>query len=132
MIYTFDTSSMQVLGNYYPDRFPTFWERFEEVVSQGNVISVREVRTELDGKARDEWYIEWIKKHGDIFLPATAVEGQFVAEIFAIPHFQTLVGQRQQMAGKPVADPFIIASAKCRGGTVVTEEGLKPNAAKIP
>jgi len=31
-----------------------------------------------------------------------------------------------------VADPFLIACAKVRGGTVVTEEGNKPNAAKIP
>jgi hypothetical protein len=32
----------------------------------------------------------------------------------------------------PVADPFVIACAKIRGGTVVTEERLKPNAARIP
>jgi hypothetical protein len=31
-----------------------------------------------------------------------------------------------------VADPFVIAAAAIRGGTVVTQEHLKPNAAKIP
>jgi hypothetical protein len=36
------------------------------------------------------------------------------------------------MTGQPVADPFLIAAAQCCGGTVVTQERLKPNAAKIP
>jgi hypothetical protein len=34
--------------------------------------------------------------------------------------------------GVPVADPFVIASAKIREGIVVTEESRKPNAARIP
>jgi len=31
-----------------------------------------------------------------------------------------------------VADPFVIALAKARDGCVVTEETMRPNAAKIP
>jgi hypothetical protein len=55
-----------------------------------------------------------------------------VAEIFRISHFQGLIGQKQRLKGDPVADPFVIACAKVRGGSVVTEEQFKPNAAKIP
>ena len=32
----------------------------------------------------------------------------------------------------PVADPFVIALAKVRDGCVVTEETMRPNAAKVP
>lgn len=35
-------------------------------------------------------------------------------------------------AGGFVADPWLIARAKSLGGCVLTEEKLKPNAAKIP
>ena len=38
----------------------------------------------------------------------------------------------ETLHGTPVADPFVIACAKIRQGTVVTEERLKPHAAKIP
>ena len=55
-----------------------------------------------------------------------------VAEIFGLRHFQNLVGERPRLTGKPVADPFVIASARVRRGCVVTEEALKKNAAGIP
>jgi hypothetical protein len=65
-------------------------------------------------------------------LPPTVEEGQFVVEIFGVPHFRSLVGELQRLKGRPVADPFVIASARVRGGSVVTEEANKPSAAKIP
>lgn len=40
--------------------------------------------------------------------------------------------QKKLLKGGPFADPFIIAKAKVIGGTVVCQEKLKPNAAKIP
>ena len=42
------------------------------------------------------------------------------------------IGAKQRLLGMPVADPFVIACAKIRNGTVVTEERWKANAAKIP
>jgi len=59
-------------------------------------------------------------------------ETLFVSKIFSVRHFQYLVGQKQTLKGTPVADPFLIASAKVRKGCVVTGEKKKPNAAKIP
>jgi len=43
-----------------------------------------------------------------------------------------LVTETQRLKGQPVADPFVIASAKVRGGAVVTEELKREHAAKIP
>ncbi len=48
MIYVFDSSSLSnILNHYYQDRFPSFWDKFDEIASQANLISVREVRNEL-------------------------------------------------------------------------------------
>ncbi|MCZ6821218.1 MAG: DUF4411 family protein [Calditrichaeota bacterium] len=41
-------------------------------------------------------------------------------------------GWKQRLKGTPVADPFVIASARIRQACVVTEEGKKKNAARIP
>ncbi len=132
MPYVFDTNSFRVLENYYPKRFPTFWSYFEDAVETGTVVSVREVYKEMENQARTSWFLEWAKEHRDSFLTPSSEEMQFVAEIFRVPHFSSLVGTEQQLKGSPVADPFIIACAKVREGCMVTEEASKRNAAKIP
>jgi len=43
-----------------------------------------------------------------------------------------LIGQKAILKGTPVADPFVLALAKAREGTVVTQERYKPKAAKLP
>ncbi len=133
MIYVFDNSSIRVISHYYPERFPTFWKQFDAAVADGSVVSVREVYNELTKwGAAQEWFSDWIKANRLMFLVPGPEETLFVAEIFKVPHFRALVGGTQQLKGQPVADPFLIACAKVREGTVVTEEGRKPNAAKIP
>jgi len=59
-------------------------------------------------------------------------EFRFVAQIFTVTHFHTLVRKQEQLQGKPVADPFVIAKAKVLHGCVVTEEVKKPHASRIP
>jgi Domain of unknown function (DUF4411) len=68
----------------------------------------------------------------DVFTTPTAEETEFVGRILAVPHFQQLIGTKARLTGTPVADPFVIACAAVRDGTVVTEEKTKPNSAKIP
>jgi pseudouridine-5'-phosphate glycosidase len=46
--YVFDTNSFRVFGNYYPEAFPSFWERVEELVGAGRITSCREVAKELE------------------------------------------------------------------------------------
>ena len=130
MVYVFDTSSIVVLGHYFPDRFPTFWRNFEAAVSDGDVVSVREVLKELASPR--PWLMKWVNDHKEMFLTPGADETRFVARIFQIPHFQMLVTETQRLRGQPVADPFVIACASVRNGTVVTEESSKPNSARIP
>lgn len=132
VIHVFDTNSLRVLANYYPARFPSFWKHFEAAFAAGEVMSVKEARKELEAQATGTWFWDWVVAHTDFFPPPSPDEMTFVAKIFAVPHFRTLIGETQRLRGLPVADPFVIASAAVRGGCVVTEEARKQNAARIP
>ncbi len=132
MIYVFDTSSLHSLKHVYPTVFKGIWSMLEELTESGELISTREVFKELQGQDTGAHVKQWAKVHKSLFGTPTNQELLFVSEIFKVPHFQNLIGVRQRLKGMPVADPFVIACARVHGGTVVTEEGLKPNAAKIP
>lgn len=132
MIYVFDTSSFRSLKHFYPSVFRTIWTGLDAMVHEGTLISTREVWTELKGQNVSEHVLEWAKRNREIFSMPDQSEMMFVATIFKVPHFQSLIGEQQRLKGMPVADPFVIACAKIRNGTVVTEEQFKTNAAKIP
>lgn len=132
--FIFDTSSIRVIGNYYPEQFPTFWTQFDKAVTDEKVKFVREVYKELEVQVQvtDKAIWDWVRERKAMFAEPTDAEGLFVAQIFTVAHFRTLVGERQRLQGNPVADPFVIARAHCSNGCVVTEEKMKPGAAKIP
>lgn len=132
MIYVFDTSSLSNLKHFYPQVFTTIWDELDRMVRAGELISTKEVWNEMQRGNSSQHTNDWLKVRKQIFITPSADELRFVAEILAIPHFQALIGERQRLMGIPVADPFVIACAKVKGGTVVTEEQLKKNAAKIP
>jgi len=132
MVYVLDTNSIRVIGNYYPERFPSFWEMFNASVDQGKIVSVREVYIELDFQNTKQILKEWIENHKGIFLIPSPEETEFVGQIFSIAHFRTLINQRNMLRGSPVADPFVIASAYVNQACVVSEEVFKDNGAKIP
>ena len=131
MIYVFDSNVLiNLFKHFYRSRFPSLWQKFDEYVIAGQIISVREVFNEI--KEQEDLLAEWAKRNRDIFLQPTPEELAFIAEIFKVKHFQMLVRTAERLEGKPVADPFVIAKAKIIQGCVVTDEKLKPNAAKIP
>jgi len=133
MIYVFDTSSLSKLKHFYPGVFKSVWKGLEALVEQGNLISTKEVWHEMERGNPDQYTNKWLKDRKEpIFTTPSTAELQFVAHIFQIKHFQSLIGEQQRLKGTPVADPFVIDCAKIQNGTVVTEEQLKPNAAKIP
>lgn len=132
MIYVFDTTSFRVSRNFFPARFPSFWRDLDDLVSHGKVVSVREVFNELERQGITSHLQEWAKANKAIFMPPTPEETLFVSKIFSVRHFQQLLGEKQRLKDAPVADPFLIASARVRKACVVTEEKKKPNAAKIP
>lgn len=132
MRYVFDTGPLiDIFNHYYPARFPSLWEKFDSLVSEKKLISVREVYNEILG--RDNILAKWAKEQKDIlFLSPSVEEFQFVAEIFKIQHFQSMIRKKERLQGKPVADPFVIARAKVYNCNVVTTERYKENASQIP
>jgi len=132
MAYVFDTNCFIVIGHYYPEQFPSFWEKFNQTVENGKIISVREVRRELDRNAAEDHLVEWIKLHKNIFVTPSPAVMQWVNEIFSVPHFQASLPDRIRLGNTPFADPFIIAQAKVMNYCVVTQEHERPRAAKIP
>jgi len=133
MIYIFDCNSLSnILNHYYQDRFPSFWDKFDAMVEAVSIISVREVGNELSEKFAEE-KIERLKKQNENFFRSpTPEELSFITEIYSIKHFQQNLDKKRILKGGYFADPFIIAAAKVTNGTVVSEEEIKPNAARIP
>lgn len=132
MIYVFDNTSLSKLKHYFPNVFKSVWNGLDQLVGSGEMISTREVWNELERGSPHPHTQPWFKAHHNMFKVPQAEELRFVASIFSVSHFHALIGTKQRLNGTPVADPFVIALAKVRGGTVVTEEEFKPNAAKIP
>ena len=131
-MYVFDTSALSDLfGSYYPSRFPTLWELFDELVETGSVTSTREVAREIEQYSRgglEEW-MEWNK---EFFSTPTATEAEFVREIYEVEHFRQNIELKKIQKGGFNADPFVIAKAAVNDGVVVTLETEKPNAVRIP
>ena len=131
MIYVFDSNTLiNIFNHYYLERFPSFWDNFNDLISKQTIISVQEVRRELE--RRGDRLSDWAKSHNELFLPPNAEESSFITEIFKVKHFRILIQKKQQYIEGPAADPFIIAKAKVINGCVVTQEKHTENAAKIP
>ena len=132
MKYVFDSDSLiNMFKHYYPGRFPTLWEKFDALVSEGKLMSVREVFNEI-GSSKDS-LARWAKERTNtLFSESTTEELTFVGKIFQVRHFQAMIRKQERLKGKPVADPFVIARAQSSGGCVVTEEKNTENAARIP
>lgn len=131
-MYIFDTNVFMAIGNFYPSRFPTIWAKIDELAEKGVLMSVKEVRREIERNCPYDCIDEWVKKHHKLFLPPNEEESKVVAEIFKKEQYRNLVRREKMLKGIPVADPFIIAAAKVHKGCVVTQESLKPGGARIP
>jgi hypothetical protein len=129
----FDTNSLSnVLNHYYPDRFPSFWQKFDVALQDKTVISVREAKFELQ-RQFDKAIIDRLVKHSPDFFENPSVEElSFITQIYSIAHFRQNLDRKKLLQGGYFADPFIIAKAKIKEAVVVTEEDLPIHGARIP
>ncbi len=133
IIYVFDNSSLSNLKHFFPEIFKSVWVGLDQLVDSGQLISTKEVWRELQNGNPSGHVNDWLKDRKHIFTTPNNEELKFVAEIFRVGHFQSLIGEKQRLKGTPVADPFVVSAAKVRKkGVVVTDEARKKNAAKIP
>jgi len=130
--YVFDNGPLSTLfRNYYRKSFPSLWQRFDQLVDDGRLVSTREVFREIEDSSI-ETLLAWAKDNRKLFATPTAEGGGFVVKIYAVPRFQQNIEQKKLLRGGKVADAFVIARAACESRTVVTTELMKPNAVKIP
>jgi hypothetical protein len=126
--YCFDTSALLECWSrsYPPDIFPGLWAKLDDLISFEQVVSPDEVRVEI---ARQEDELKkWIDGRPFMFLPLDEAIQIATAEVLrAHPLLMKATKNRNG------ADPFVIATAKVNGITVVTEEqGGSERKPKIP
>ena len=128
MIYCIDTSSLIAAWSerYPPANFPTFWQLFENLVEEGRALCPEDVRREIrkktDGLAR------WLDDHRSLVHELDEDVMEEASRILA--EFPWLT---KNLPGRNAADPFVIALAKVRGATVVTQEAPgTPRKPRIP
>ncbi len=130
--YVFDTNVFYTLGHFYPSRFPTIWSTIDDLVDEGKLISVKEVRRELEANCPFDHIASWVKNNRSVFRTPSEEELEIVARMFKKEQFRGLVRRNNILKGMPVADPFIVAAGKVYEAYVVTQEAYKRNGARIP
>ena len=142
ILYLLDTNTIsQMFQSYYQDQFPSFWERFNELVLAGRAISVRAVETELEatGRGSVSRAVSYLKDlNRDFFSDPSEQEQVLVREMSNDPNLSSANARWAARAaeGREDADPFLIAKARTPSGlfakqVVVTLES-PTNSAGIP
>jgi hypothetical protein len=124
----FDTCSFTELRRSYPKpEFESVWKFVEQLLSSGRILSIDEVYIELE--QQDDEVFQWVSQWNGNFIPLDDAIQIKAREILS--EFPTLIDLRK---GKSGADPFLIAVAAVRGGTIVSEENRSggPPKVKIP
>jgi len=120
-LYCIDASALINLTRYpgYPrDIFPAIWEKLENMVKRGELISHVEVYKEIE-KIRDPIY-QWCKKHKKMFKD---VDDCQIRELENIQHqYNREYWNNEINKGGPWADPWLIALSICEDAIIVTDE----------
>jgi len=130
-MYLFDTNIFRSLSVFYPESFSAVWDKLNHLASKGGLISVREVYLELIRNCPEQHIEKWATSHKKIFVVPNNTELEYVSRLLKTEENRNLLRHENIIKGLPVADPFIIAVAKNRGATVVTQE-IRRLGAKIP
>lgn len=117
MTYSLDTSAiLNTWWKFYPpDIFPSLWIRLDNLIENQELVASEEVLFELERK--DDEVYRWALDRVSMFVTTDEEIQQTVTSILS--GFPRLVDTRKNRSG---ADPFVIAVAQIKGGTVVTYE----------
>ncbi len=117
MLHVFDTNIFVTLQRKQPiDIYPVVWDKMGQLMEDGIIASSREVYDEITTAGKDA-LSDWVKLRKAFFLPTT-VEVQLLTRDILTRHRGLVEGGKKSNS----ADPFIIALAKLKNATVVTEE----------
>ncbi len=136
MIYILDTNIIRTLLNFFPKRgkrFEEVWEKIDEKIIAGEIVSADECYNELAKQFSDktEQY-QWFHARKDMFKNPNDRESVIISQLLDNPKMRETVHQKNILENRPSADVYIVAKAKALGATVVTSEKYKPNSAQLP
>lgn len=126
--YVFDSNIFINLQRRQPiDIYPSLWNKLGELITLGIIISSQEVYDEIAVGGDD--LEKWAKSHKEYFLPSDIAIQKEVRTI--LQNYRGLVEGGKK---KNSADPFVIALAREKQCTLVTEEKRNGNkdTPKIP
>jgi hypothetical protein len=117
MGYCFDTSALIDCWarSYPPDVFPGVWSKLDDLISHQQIVCPEEVRTEL--ARQDDDLTDWVS--GRPYMFVSLDEAIQVATKEVLRAHPLLMKATKNRNG---ADPFVIATARVKTLTVVTEE----------
>ena len=134
MTYVIDTSSIINLTRHY-DRgvFPSLWQEFDKLVDKRLLISVIQVKEELQRAKYVDQASEWVQQPSvrELFTRPTAEEMEYLRSELDSSKFRDVIPQHLRIPHEK-ADIYLIARARVSRGIVVTEERYKPQGTKIP
>jgi hypothetical protein len=103
IVYCMDTSALIDLYRLYPrETFPTLWQKLEDLVQSGRLISTIRVFHEV----KSDDIRRWVIKHKKMFIRENKKQLETVKTILA--SHPTLVDVRKETED---ADPFLVALA---------------------
>ena len=83
MKYIFDNNTLTgIFRHYYREAFPSFWDLFNKMVIDENILSVREVYNEIKNYSRKDELEDRAKTNQDFFNNPTTEELNFITQIF--------------------------------------------------
>lgn len=117
--YAIDACSLINAAKNYSLKKNTFtpiWDKINDMIKTGTLISTVEVRDEL----KDDDLVEWSKRNNQLFLPLDEEVQRKAIDV--LRDYPTMIKMRSTANSN--ADPFLIATALIEGATVVSDERL--------
>lgn len=124
--YCIDASALINLTRYpgYPmDIFPAIWDKLENMVKKGELISHVEVYKEIE-KRKDAIY-QWCKRNKSMFKDIDECQRNKFKNIES--QYDPDYWNNEINKDAPWADPWIIALSICEDAIIITDENNTPN-----
>ena len=133
MQYVIDTNYLiSACHNYYIGVFDSFWDKINELIEDDILVSINEVKEELESKKpREHWLAINEKANGKFFKELNNGEEKCIPLIEELPIFKEEFGNGRTLEKEwgeytdKVADPWLIAYGWKHGATVITNESVK-------